>query len=224
MTRDDPSHRAMVERLTDELVPVRRPWSPWRRLAAWIVLALGTVVLAAVVGLRHDLGAQLDRSHFVVTLAILLAGAGLAATVALLAAVPGRIGRREARGVAAGLLVMAVTLALLGDGDPVLAPRTFVATGVQCFACIALFGIVPWLALYRAAGRAAPIDAATTGLCIGVAAFLVGAAAVRVACPVDDAVHLAVWHGLPVALWTTCSMTFAGTRLTRWLEATRASS
>jgi len=72
VTRDDPTHRAMVERLTSELVPVRRLWSPWRRLAAWIVLALGTVVLAAVVGLRHDLGAQLDRSHFVVTLAILV--------------------------------------------------------------------------------------------------------------------------------------------------------
>jgi len=216
VTRDDPTHRAMVERLTSELAPVRRLWSPWRRLAAWIVLALGTVVLAAAVGLRHDLGAQLERSHFVVTLAILLAGAGLGATVALLAAVPGRIGRREARGVAAGLLVMAVTLALLGESEPMPTPRTFVATGVQCFACIALFGIVPWLALYRAAGRAAPIDAATTGLCIGAAAFLVGAAAVRVACPIDDAVHLAVWHGLPVAVWAAASMAIGTATLERW--------
>ena len=216
MTRDDPTHRAMVERLTSELVPVRRLWSPWRRLAAWIVLALGTVVLAAAVGLRHDLGAQLERSHFVVTLAILLAGAGLGATVALLASVPGRIGRREARGVAAGLLVMVVTLALLGESEPMPTPRTFVATGVQCFACIALFGIVPWLALYRAAGRAAPIDAATTGLCIGAAAFLVGSAAVRVACPIDDAVHLAVWHGLPVAVWAAASMAIGTATLERW--------
>ena len=216
MTHDDATHRAVVDRLTSELVPVRRLWSPWRRLALWIGLALGTVALAAVVGLRHDLGAQLDRSHFVATLAILLAGAGLGATVALLAAVPGRIGRREARGVAAGLLVMAVTVALLGDSETVPSPRTFVATGLQCFACVALFGIVPWLALYRAAGRAAPIDAATTGLCIGAAALLVGAAAVRVACPVDDAVHLAVWHGLPVAVWTVASMAVGAATLERW--------
>ena len=216
MTRDDLGHRAAVERLASELAPVRRLWSPWSRLAAWIVLAVGTVGLAAMVGLRHDLGAQLERSHYVATLAILLAGAGLGATVGLLAAVPGRIGRREARGVAAGLLVMAITLALLGDGAPLPSPRTFVATGLQCFACIALFGVVPWLALYRAAGRAAPIDAATTGLCIGAAAFLVGAAAVRVACPIDDAVHLAVWHGLPVAVWAAASMAIGANTLERW--------
>jgi hypothetical protein len=216
VTHDDLTHRATVERLTSELVPVRRLWSPWHRLAAWVALALGTVGVAAAVGLRHDLGIQLERSHFVATLAILLAGAGLGATVALLAAVPGRIGRREARGVAAGLLVMVVTLALLGDSEPMPSPRTFVASGLQCFACIALFGVVPWLALYRAAGRAAPIDAATTGLCIGVAAFLVGAAAVRVACPIDDAVHLAVWHALPVAVWAAASMAIGATTLERW--------
>jgi hypothetical protein len=216
VTPDDPTHRAMVERLTTGLVPVRRLWSPWHRLAAWVVLALATVMLAAVVGLRHDLAAQLERSHFVVTLAILLAGAGLGATVGLLASVPGRIGRREARGVATGLLVMAVTLALLGDGHAMPSPAVFVGTGLRCFACIALFGVVPWLALYRAAGRAAPIDAATTGLCIGAAAFLVGAAAVRVACPVDDAVHLAVWHGLPVAVWAAASMAIGAATLERW--------
>jgi hypothetical protein len=216
VTHDDPTHRAMVDRLASELVPVRRLWSPWRRLAAWIALALGTVALAAVVGLRHDLRAQLERSHFVATLAILLAGAGLGATVALLAAVPGRIGRREARGVAVGLLVMAVTLALLGDSAPMPSPRTFVATGLQCFACVALFAFVPWLALYRAARRAAPIEAATTGLCIGAASLLVGAAAVRVACPVDDAVHLAVWHGMPVAVWAAASMLVGAATLERW--------
>ena len=216
MTRDDPTHRAMVEQLTNDLVPVRRLWSPWRRLAAWIALALGIVALAAAVGLRHDLGAQLERSHFVATLAILLAGAGLGATVALLAAVPGRIGRREARGVAAGLLVMAVTLALLGDSAPMPSPLVFVGTGLQCFACIGLFGFVPWLALYGAARRAAPIDAATTGLCIGAASLLVGAAAVRVACPIDDAVHLAVWHGLPVAVWAAASMAVGAATLERW--------
>jgi hypothetical protein len=184
-------------------------------LAAWVALAVGTVALASVVGLRHDLDAQLERSHFVATLGILLAGAGLGATVALLAAVPGRIGRREARTVAVGLLVMAVTLALLGDHQPMPA-LVFVLTGLRCFVCIALFAFVPWFALYRAAGRAAPIDAATTGLCIGAAALLVGAAAVRVACPVDDAVHLAVWHGLPVAVWAGASMVIGSATLERW--------
>jgi len=216
VTHDDLAHRAVVEQLTNDLAPVRRLWSPWRRLTAWVVLALGTVALAAAVGLRTDLQVQLERSHFVATLAILLAGAGLGATTALLSAVPGRIGRREARGVAAGLLVMAVTLALLGDSGPAAPVRGVVPSGLQCFACVALFGLVPWLALYWAARRAAPLDATTTGFCIGASAFLVGAAAVRVACPVDDVVHLAVWHGLPVAIWAAASMAAGAATLDRW--------
>ena len=218
-------HRALVERLTAELRPVRRLWSPWHRLAAWVAFALATVGFAAIVGLRHDLAIELARPRYVLSLAILLAGAGLGATVALLGAVPGRIGNRQVRRIGLGLLLLAVTAALLGE--PVAAHQPMpevVLTGARCTACVALFGFVPWLLLFRAVARAAPLDGRLTGLAVGVAAFLVGAAAVRVACPIDDVVHLALWHGTPVALWTAASTVTGGAWLARWLGPAAAAA
>lgn len=217
MTPDDVTHRAIVARLTTELTPARPLWSPWARLACWLALALAVVALAALMGLRHDLGVAIDRPGYVLDLAILLAGAGLAATLALLVAVPGRMDGRRARALGGGLLVLALAAALLGETGVPPATRSVLAE-LRCVVCVGLFGLVPWIALYRAVGRAAPLDGTATALCVGAAAFLVGAAAVRVACPYDDVAHLAVWHGLPVALWTVVSTTLGGTWLARWMD------
>ena len=35
--------------------------------------------------------------------------------------------------------------------------------------------------------------------------------------PIDDVVHLALWHGTPVALWTAASTVAGGAWLARWL-------
>jgi hypothetical protein len=217
VTPDDVTHRAIVARLTTELTPARPLWSPWARLACWLALALAVVALAALMGLRHDLGVAIDRPGYVLDLAILLAGAGLAATLALLVAVPGRMDGRRARALGGGLLVLALAAALLGETGVPPATRSVLAE-LRCVVCVGLFGLVPWIALYRAVGRAAPLDGTATALCVGAAAFLVGAAAVRVACPYDDVAHLAVWHGLPVALWTVVSTTLGGTWLARWMD------
>lgn len=216
-TDDAIEHRALVARLAADLRPVRRTWSPWARLATWVVLALAIVAIAALVGLRHDLRTAAAQPRFLLALAVLLSGAGLAATAALLAAVPGRIGGREARGIGLGLLLLAVAAGLLGERGAVGPLPGFVATGVQCTACVGLFGLVPWLALFWAVRRGAPVDGRIAGLCTGAAAFLVGAAAVRVACPLDDVVHLALWHGMPVALWALASTAASEDWLARWM-------
>jgi hypothetical protein len=219
VTRDERTHHAIVARLTGELTPVKPLRSPWTRLASWLVVALGTVALAAGVGLREDLALEIGNARYVGELAILLAGAGLAATLALLVAVPGRLGGRRARQLGLGLLVLALAAALLGDSVSATAERSTLWTSLRCVACVGLFGLVPWVALYAAVARAAPLDARTTALCVGAAAFLVGAAAVRTACPFDDVVHLIVWHGMSVALWTVASSALAAPRLGRWLTA-----
>jgi len=219
VTRDDRTHQAIVARLLGELTPVRPLWPPWMRLACWLVLAFGVVALAAAVGLRDDLGVEMERPRYFFDLAILLAGAGLAATLALLAAVPGRIGGRRARDLSIGLLVLALAAAFLGDLPSAVAPRSSLLTSLRCVACVAAFGFVPWIALHRAAGRAAPIDGNVTALCVGAAAFLVGAAAVRVACPYDDVPHLLLWHGLPVVLWAVVATVLGGALLARRFDS-----
>jgi len=212
-------HDALVAELVSDLQPARRIWSPWTRLTGWIGLAVGGVAFAATVGLRDDLGTALAEPRFLLDLAILLAGAGLAATAALLAAVPGRIGGHEARRIAFGLLVLAVVAALLGEPTGVTTWPSFVLLGLRCAVCVAAFGLVPGIALFWAVARGAPVHGRTAALCVGTAAFLVGAASVRVACPIDDVLHLAVWHGLPVVLWAVGTMTIGGAWLTRWLAS-----
>ena len=221
MTHDDLEHRAIVDRLTADLRPALPLWSPWARLAGWLGLALAVVAFAAVVGLRDDLGVAIDRPGYLFDLAILLSGAGLAATLALLVAVPGRLGGRRAWSLGAGLLVLAVATSLLGEAGIAPATRSLLAD-LRCVACVGLFGVVPWVALYVAVGRAAPLDGGATALCIGAAAFLVGAAAVRVACPYDDVGHLLVWHAAPVALWTAATTALVGPRLVRWMDGRTA--
>jgi hypothetical protein len=217
MTRDERAHQAIVARLTADLTPVRPLRSPWIRLVWWLVLALGTVALAAAVGLRRDLAAEIDRPRYLGELAILLAGAGLAATLALLVAVPGRIGARRVRHLTLGLLALGLAVAFFGEPPSATATRSGLWTSLRCVACVGLFGLGPWIALYVAVARAAPLDGRATALCVGAAAFLVGAAAVRTACPFDDVPHLVVWHGLPVALWTVVTTALVATRLGRWL-------
>jgi hypothetical protein len=78
-----------------------------------------------------------------------------------------------------------------------------------------MFGLVPWLALVAAVARGAPLDARGAGAYVGGAAFLIGTAAVRLACPVDDGHHLLVWHVVPVIAWTAISALATATWFTR---------
>ena len=218
MTDDrDSIHRGLVDRLTHDLLPIGGRFSPRWWVGCWSVVALGTVAIAAAVGLRQDLTTQLARPAYVATLALLLIGAGFAATAALLAAVPGRIAGHRAEAIAIGVLVLAVASALLGDPPRASSVIAFELTGLRCTACVAAFAFLPGLVLFRALRRGAPLNGWATGLCAGAAACLVGAASVRVACPFDDMGHLALWHGLPVVFWATASAAAGAAWLTQWL-------
>jgi len=214
-------HEALVARLEADLRPVRRLWSPWARLGAWLALAVAVTIMAAAVGLRTDLASAIRRPVYDLEIAALLGAASAAALLALYAAVPGRSGGRRAARVAYAFGVVA-SGALVAEhvaAAPSLLP--FVESGLRCTACIAMFGALPWAALLVAVRRAAPLDGRAVATSVGAAGFLTGAAAVRVACPIDDPVHLLAWHMLPVALWTGLSAIASAAWLVRWRSAAR---
>jgi len=62
--------------------------------------------------------------------------------------------------------------------------------------------------------RGAPLDAVLAGGSTGAAALLIAAAAVRIACPIDDELHLFAWHTVPVVVGIVLSA-LAGAK---WLE------
>ncbi|HLY36634.1 MAG TPA: NrsF family protein [Candidatus Binatia bacterium] len=204
------AHDSIVARLVADVRPVRRLWPPVVRLAVWVVIAATVLVLAARVSLRGDVAGALGSPRYVLELGLLAGAAAAAAAAALLAAIPGR----DPRPVAAAAALLAALSATTFLVEPAAPGATWFA-GFRCAACIPMFGLVPWLALIAAVARGAPLDARGAGAYVGAAAFLIGAAAVRLACPVDDGHHLLVWHVLPVVAWTGISVLATATWLAR---------
>jgi len=50
----------------------------------------------------------------------------------------------------------------------------------------------------------------------GAAAFVIGAVAVRVACPIDEPLHVVAWHLGPVVPWMLVSGLLGSLWLARW--------
>jgi len=143
----------------------------------------------------------------------------MAAAVALRGAVPGMGSGRLTVTVLLLLGSAAVSLASL---EPVVTIRSswaFVARGTVCVICILAYTAIPWTALFVAVRRGAPLDAPVMGVCAGAGAFLFAAAAVRIACPIDEALHLLTWHAMPVALGAALSGVAGARWLDRWRQA-----
>ena len=213
--RTPPVHDALVARLKADLTPVRPLWPVSVRLASWLVLAGALIAVAMKVGLRHDLAMQLRRPLYLFELATLLGAGTAAASAALSGAVPGRDGRSMGY---AGLVLGLVSGALLLS-EPAAAAFSvgpFIESGLRCAFCVTIFGVVPWAAMLAAVGRGAPLEARATGALAGGAAFAMGAAAVRVACPIDDPLHVLTWHMAPVVAWTMFSAAVGSVWLMRW--------
>jgi len=215
-----PTHERLVAQLIADARPVRPLWSPRTRLALWLALQTLTLGVAVEFGLRQDLGDHLRQPLFLLEVGVLVVTGAMAAAVALRGAVPGMGSGRLA--VAVSLLLGSAAVALVSL-EPVVTIRSswggFVASGAQCVICILGFSALPWTVLFVAVRRGAPLDVPLVGVCAGAAAFLFAAAAVRIACPIDEAVHLLTWHAMPVALGAALSGVAGARWLDRWRQA-----
>jgi len=190
-----PSHERLVARLIADARPVRPLWSPHARLALWLALETLTIGFAVEFGLRQDLGDHLHQPLFLLEVGALIAAGVMAAAVALRVAA-------------------AVVLASLEPAARIRSVWGFVAHGAQCVVSILAFSVLPWTALFLAVRRGAPLDASLAGAYVGAAALLFAAAAVRIACPIDEELHVLTWHTLPIAMGAALS----GVAGARWLE------
>ena len=212
------SERALVERLAADLEPVRRLRSPMVQLGFWLVLE------AAVIWARVNLGSRGDvpsKIHSLLYLFELMAFALIGAFSALLAfrsAVPGREpGRRQLTFVA-----VASAIAILSVGlEPIRTSITllqFIKEGGLCAFWTTLMAALPWFVVFRAVHKGMPMARGVSGALTAAAAFLFAFAITRIGCPIDDGLHLLVWHLLlPFGLGMVLSV-YAGLRLLPKLE------
>ena len=206
----------LIGRLVEAAHPVRRLWPPWARLSAWLGLGLVVVGVVALGGLRSDLIARLREPVFLIELATLLAGATLFAVLAFRAAIPGCAPRRWETVLAIGLVAAAAAVSFYRPVHAELSMAQFFHMGLGCAARTFLIALAPWCALVMAIRRGAPLAGAAAGALSGAAAFVLAFGIMRAACPMDELLHLVVWHGVPVLVGVAVSALVGFLWLSRW--------
>ena len=198
-------HHALVEHLVAELRPVRRLWPVRVRLAAWIAIEAGVLLLVIRNTQRTDLAQQLRDPWYLFGIGGFAVAGAIGAAFSLRSAIPGREPRRIELGM---LLALTVASALLFLHEPInlLMPiGTFIHEGLPCAFGIAMFASLPLLALFWAVRRGAPLAGGAGGALAGAGAFLLSFALMRVNCPIDEGLHLFIWHFLPALIGVALS-------------------
>lgn len=204
----------LIAQLVAEAHPVRRLWSPGRRLMVWLGIALISLGGILILGPRHDITVRLQEPMFVLELAVLGLVGVLLATQALRHAVPGMGSERLAGVLGVGALGGALLLR-----EPVqmaLSMDAFVALGAPCAGTALGLAAGPWTALVIALRRGAPLSAARAGALAGGAAAVLAFLLLRLRCPVDELLHVVVWHALPVVVAGAGCTALGSWWLRRW--------
>jgi len=192
----------LIERLVAEARPVRRLRPPAVRLALWLAVLLVVATLALAAGVRADLAVRLGAHGYLGELACLTTAAVAAAWIALRRAVPGL-----EPGAAPALLATAgLAAGVLGAVETHFSPTgslaSFVAAGLPCTLQSLTLAAVPWVALVWAVRGGAPLHPTATCGVAGLGAALGAYLLMRLRCPAEDTLHVAVWHGTPVVIAT----------------------
>lgn len=196
----DVSIDMLIAGLADELQPVQprrvARGSLWVG-AGWLA---GAGALLWLFGMRSDLATG-DMPVVSMLAFWLIAAVGVAAAwSALRMGMPG-VGRDYSGWRWAGLVALALPLSalLLAMGDSHAAMESAqLGFGTRCLTqgILSGLGVGAGLSLWLRSG--APTSPDRAGLVIGIAAGAAGATIVALHCPVDNIIHISLWHGLAV--------------------------
>lgn len=209
-------HDPLVDRLIADARPVR-PRRLRRLFSTWALIQATVLVALVWHGLRPDIATAARRPLFVAEIVMLAISGTLAAWLTVRAAFPDDRAPGSGWGAtvavlgACGLIPFAA-----GTHTAPMSLETFVATGSPCFLMTVTIAAAPWVGLMLLIRRGASVIPGRAGLFAGLAAFLVGAAAMRAVCPLEDPMHLLSWHGLPLVLGAGLSSVLGAALLGAW--------
>jgi hypothetical protein len=212
------THERTVARLVADTEPVRRLWSPEARLVLWLALPIVAIGAAVIFGLRRDVALELRQPRLLVRDRALHGGGrdrscrGLArggARAEQHTADGGLLGRARVRARAARIARRRRD----GDGFAVRGERNPVRRVDPRVRRASLGG-----ALRRRAPGCAARRARRRALRGRGRVSLRGAAAVRIACPIDTRLHVLTWHVGTMAIGTALSAVAGARWLARWAD------
>jgi hypothetical protein len=205
----------LIDRLVADAEPVR-PLHPVRaRLAAWLALEAVLVAVLLLVLPDDAIGLAAPPLRTLETVYLVGASAVLAA-IAFAAAVPGGA---EGRGLPLLVGALALAAAVPTVGEPAHAGFSlgeFLATGIPCTLKTFAVSLLPALALLLAVRRGAPLHPRLAGATAAGAALLLAHAALRLACPAHDLVHVLSWHVGAIWMGLLAGAGLGGRWVGRW--------
>jgi len=209
--------RELIDRLVRDVTPVRPLAPPAVRVARWALVS--TVCVGAGVALahvRHDIGASMWTTSFLVQAGLLLTASLFGATAALVVGVPGAQPTWATRWVPLGAIAawaawLVESIATQPDHLRVWWP----GPAVHCAATVTLLALLPGLLLWSLVRRAAPLRPAWAGLLATLTAAAAGALGTQLICPRNDAAHLLLWHAAPVMAMAIAGIQ-VGRRFLHW--------
>ncbi len=207
-TRHDQLHRALVDRLSANLRPSRPLWPVRRRFALWLAIEVA-VLLRAMTVTGNDFAMKLRHPPYALEIGFFAAAALILAAMALKASIPGREVRPWQTALAVALVLGGILMLFAVPMQTEMPLSQFVSVGSRCALETCTKAILPWIALWWAVRRGAPGDGRAAGAMVGASAMLFSFAIMRIACPIDEPLHLITWHLGPVIAVTLIS-TLAG--------------
>jgi hypothetical protein len=181
------------------------------RLMLWAVIEVG--ILAWVMShTSNNFVAKLTYPAYAIPIFFFVSAAAICATLALKSAIPGRSVSGKEGAIAMALVVAGtVVLTIAQPIDTTDSLGHFARIGRRCAIDTVMFGTFPWLVLWSLVTRGAPMSGWLSGLLVGAGALLFSFAVMRIGCPIDEPLHLLVWHLSP-ALAVIALSTLAGVR------------
>jgi hypothetical protein len=196
----DEHHRTLVSRLLSEFTPKRPLWPVGTRLGVWAALETGVLVWA-MSHTTNDFVAKLTHPAYIIEVASFATAAIISATLALKSAIPGRrLSVSEAMMATALVFTGTVIVAIARPTDTSNPLGDFVRIGLRCARETVILGALPWMALWWLVRRGASMSGWLSGLLVGGGALFFSFAVMRIACPIDEPLHLLIWHLLPAVM------------------------
>jgi hypothetical protein len=205
----------LIQRLGDNLDPVRPLAPPWRRAAVWLACAaayVGGVIFIAWARGRSVEGAGAD----VIQQGALIATAVSASVAAFVSVVPASDRRVLGIPLIPGMLVMAALV-----WGCILDVRTLGTLGIgreadwPCVVSITVGGALLWSLGVAMLRRGAPLTPRVSSLLAGVAALAVANFEACVSRSHEFTITILLWHGMTTALFVA-AFAQAGRDLLTW--------
>ena len=212
------THDRLIERLTEDLKPVRRR-RPSLDLA--IVAAICAIELAlffAMGAARPDMMKMMHQPSVCWRLGSLGLIALTSGALAILSFNPVYSPKRSIGWLALIVMICLVSGVLIGAGPDAqlsLIRRLYWQGGLQCTTKVVLLSIPPVIGLALLMRRGAPTDIRRTALLAGLASASWGAFVFVFACPSDDPLYIAVWYSVGCGIVTAISRLILPS-LARW--------